>query len=261
MKKTQQVLGLPVIEISSGEQMGSVSGIVVNPEQGQVECLLLDRVNWYGEMRALSFGSVLGIGEFAVTISQGNEVFPVSSREDLVAILERDIQVIKAGVMTKSGKFIGNVTEFEIDEANGKILNCEILAEDGGSFVVSGSKVLTFGAKFLVLEDGYMDPESETKTVVEKSPEPVKPAVKTQSEPAPEPEKPVVKPQSKPAPDPVEVFEARQRQYLAGKKATKKIVGTGGQVIVNEGEVITEEIIEKALAADKYIELTMNVAD
>jgi uncharacterized protein YrrD len=247
MKKTQQVLGLPVIEISSGEQMGSVSGIVVNPEQGKVECLLLDRTSWYGEMRALPFGAVLGIGEFAVTISQGNEVFPVSAKADLVSLLERNIQVIKAGVMTKSGKYIGTVSEFEMDDKSAKILGCEIVTEDGGSLVIPGEKVLTFGAKFLVVEDGYMEQNNlQENKPAEKGPEPVKPAAKAKNDPIP---------------DPVEVFEARQRQYLAGKKATKKIVGAGGQVIVGEGQVITEEIIEQALAADKYIELTMNVSD
>lgn len=252
MKKTQQVLGLPVIEISSGEQMGLVSGIVVSPEQGKVECLLLDRVSWYGEMRALPFEAILGIGEFAATVSRGDEVFPVSSKADLVALLERNVQVIKAGVMTKSGKYVGTVSEFSLDVKTGKILGCEIAAEDGGGFVVPGEKVVTYGAKFLVVEDGYeensgSDLMESKEAPLGKSPDPVKPAAKAKNEAPPA--------------DPVEVFEARQRQYLAGKKATKKIVGTGGQVIINEGETITEETIEKALAADKYIELTMNVSD
>ncbi|MCL5058218.1 MAG: PRC-barrel domain-containing protein [Actinobacteria bacterium] len=251
MKKTQQVLGLPVIEISSGEQMGSVSGIVVSPDQGKVEYLLLDRLSWYGDLRAIPFEAVLGIGEFAVTVSKGDEVFPVSAKADLVSLLERNVQVIKAGVMTKSGKYVGTVSEFTLDSRTGKILGCEIVTEDGGGFVAPGEKVITFGAKFLVVEDGYEDYSendlNKSKAApAEKKPEPVKTAAKAQNAASA---------------DPVEVFEARQRQYLAGKKAAKKIVGTGGQVIINEGEIITEETIENALAADKYIELTMNVSD
>lgn len=247
MKKTQQVLGLPVIEISSGEQMGSVSGIVVDPDQGKAEYLLLDRLRWYGDLRAIPFGAVLGIGEFAVTISKGDEVFPVSAKSDLVSLLERNVQVVKAGVMTKSGKYVGTVSEFALDSRTGKILECEIATEDGDGFVMAGEKVVTFGAKFLVVEDDCEDrSENSPKKSKMESPEPVKTAAKAQ-------DAPLV--------DPVEVFEARQRQYLAGKKATKKIVGTGGQVIINEGETITGETIENALAADKYIELTMNVSD
>ncbi|MFZ5642973.1 MAG: PRC-barrel domain-containing protein [Bacillota bacterium] len=250
MKKTQQVLGLPVIAISSGDQLGSVTGIVVNPEQGKVECLLVDRENWYGEMRTLPYGLVLGIGEFAVTISQSGDVSPVSSNSDLVSLLDRNIQVIKAGVMTRSGQYIGSISEFVLDEKSGKILGCEIVSEEGSGFVVPGDKVVTYGAKFIVIEDGFENYRLNELT-------------EAKAETAPKPAPAPVKAKEKAAPpvDPVEVFESRQRQYLAGKKATKKIVGTGGLVIVNEGDVITEEIIEKALSMDKYIELTMNVSD
>ncbi len=252
MKKTEQILSLPVIEISSGNQLGTVAGIVVNPDRGEVECLLLDRTNWFAEMRALPFGAVLGVGEFAVTILNGSDVFPVSSKADLVSILEKNIQVVKAGVMTRSGKFIGSVSEYMVDDQSGKLVGCEVVTEDGGGFVVPGEKVLTYGSKFLVIEDGY-----EGYVVKELSP--TKPGMAVH-EPV-KPVRPAEGKDKKPLTDPVEVFEARQRQYLAGKKANKKITGTGGQVIVAQGEVITEEVIEKALSMDKYIELTMNVSD
>ena len=255
MKKTQQVLGLPVIEISTGEQLGSISGIVVNPDQGKVECLLLDRDKWYGEMRALPFGAVLGIGEFAITISQKGDVSTVSDRAEFVSILEKNIQVVKAAVMTRSGQYVGTVTDFVLDEQSGKILGCEVLTEEGGSYVVQGDKVVTYGSKFLVIEDGFESyKENEITGTATKSIKSAPPAPTLPGSAAPKEKTSVVT-------DPVEVFEARQRKYLAGKKATRKITGTGGQVIVDEGGVITEEIIEKALSMDKYIELTMNVSD
>lgn len=254
MKKTQQIMGLPVIEVSSGSQLGAVAGIVINPDQGSVECLLLEREKWYGEMSALPHGSVVAVGEFAVTVLNGSDVFPVGSKPELVAVIERDVQLIKAGVMTRSGKFIGNVKEYAVDEQSGKIRGCEVMAEDGSEFVVPGEKVLTYGSKFLIVEDGYEG--YITKDLAES-----KPAAGGRKDAPRAVHQAADKQKGSAAGDPVEVFEARQRQYLAGKKATKKIVGTGGQVIVEEGAAITEEIIEKALAMDKYIELTMNVSD
>ena len=256
MKKTQQIVGLPVIEISTGNQLGAVSGIVVNPDQGNVECLLLDREKWYGEVRALPYSSVLGVGEFAVTIQNSSDVYPVSSRSDLVSIMERNIQVVKSGVMTRSGKYIGAVSEYMVDDQSSKVRGCEVVADDGSNFVVPGEKVLTYGSKFLVIEDGhenYVVKElSEVKSAGAAKSEPARPA---------QPAAAKVKNAAVGSGDPVEVFEARQRQYLAGKKATRKVTGAGGQVIVDQGAVVTEEIIEKALAMDKYIELTMNVTD
>lgn len=253
MKKTQQILGLPVIEISTGNQVGNVSAVVINPDQGVVEYLLLDREKWYGEMRSLPYRSVLGVGEFAVTIQEGGDVFPVSDNPGLATILEKSVHVVKAGVMTRSGQYIGTVTEYAVDEQSGRILGCEVNSEDGGVFVVPGEKVITYGSKFLVIEDGYEG--YAVKELTEAKPAE---AVKNTARP-PQPLK--EKDKEMASSDPVEVFEARQRQYLAGKKASKKITGPGGQVIVEQGELITGEIIEKALAADKYIELTMNVSD
>lgn len=255
MKKTQQILGLPVIEVSTGNQLGTVAGIAVNPDQGSVECLLLEREKWYGEMRALPYSAVLGVGEFAVTILNRGDVFQVSSKPDLVSILERDVQVIKSGVMTRSGKYIGTVPEYVVDEQSGKIKGCQVASEDGGEFIVPGEKVLTYGSKFLIIEDGH-----EQYVVTELSE--AKPAAVKKEAPRTGPAPAAAVKEKAPAvSDPVEVFEARQRQYLAGKKATKRIVGTGGEIIVDAGAVVTEEIIEKALAMDKYIELTMNVSD
>lgn len=250
MKKTQEIMGLPVIEVSTGNQLGKVEGIVVNPDQGGVECLLLERDKWYGEMRALPYSAVLGIGEFAATVLNGSDVFPVSAKPDLVSILEKDVQVIKAGVMTRSGKYVGTVSEYMVDEQSGKIRGCQVSADGGGEFTIPGEKVLTFGSKFLIIEDGHenytVKELSEAKPAMEK-----KEAYRTG----------FAADRAEDSSDPAEVFEARQRQYLTGKRATKKIVGTGGQVIVEEGAVITDEIVEKALAMDKYIELTMNVSD
>ena len=54
------------------------------------------------------------------------------------------------------------------------------------------------------------------------------------------------------------LFEQRQRQYLVGRKATKTIVDNFGSVIVNEGTVINDEIIDSAKASGKLVELVMN---
>ena len=55
-----------------------------------------------------------------------------------------------------------------------------------------------------------------------------------------------------------DIFEQRQKQYLAGKKLTKPIYDSQGTMIANAGEVITEQIIQKAKENGKLIELIMN---
>jgi len=54
------------------------------------------------------------------------------------------------------------------------------------------------------------------------------------------------------------LFEQRQRQYLKGRKATKTITDNLGKVIINSGEVISEDVIDIAKNNGKLIELVMN---
>lgn len=54
------------------------------------------------------------------------------------------------------------------------------------------------------------------------------------------------------------LFEQRQRQYLRGRYATKTITDSNGNIIINEGMRIDDEIIDKAKEKGKLVELVMN---
>ena len=64
-------------------------------------------------------------------------------------------------------------------------------------------------------------------------------------------------PQSKKSPTDKAVDD-RRRTMLLGKKATRTIKADNGDVIVEEGSEITEEVLQKAKLANKFIELSMN---
>jgi len=53
--------------------------------------------------------------------------------------------------------------------------------------------------------------------------------------------------------------EERHRRFLLGKKAARTIKMDNGIVIVEAGADITEEVLQKAKLANKFIELSMNV--
>lgn len=57
---------------------------------------------------------------------------------------------------------------------------------------------------------------------------------------------------------PVSDKDDKRRAMLLGKKATRTITADNGEVIVNEGAEITEEVLHRARIANKYMELTMN---
>ncbi len=54
------------------------------------------------------------------------------------------------------------------------------------------------------------------------------------------------------------LFEQRQRQYLKGRSSTKTITDSLGNVIIAEGMIIDDSVIDEAKAKGKLIELVMN---
>jgi len=52
--------------------------------------------------------------------------------------------------------------------------------------------------------------------------------------------------------------EDRRRAMLLGKKAARTITADNGEVIVESGAEITEEVLQKAKLSNKFIELSMN---
>jgi len=54
------------------------------------------------------------------------------------------------------------------------------------------------------------------------------------------------------------LYEQRQRQYLNGRYATRTITDNEGNVIISEGMMIDDGVIDEAKSKDKLIELVMN---
>ena len=56
-----------------------------------------------------------------------------------------------------------------------------------------------------------------------------------------------------------EIFERRQIKYMLGKKVSRDIEDDAGDIIIGAGNPITEDVIEKAKKAGKFLELSMNI--
>lgn len=276
MKKSTDILGLPVISIMEGKELGNVKGLVINPLGGIVTALVGDDIKWYLEAKLLPFSAITGIGEYAVTIEDSNAVASISTAPEFEKLLSANIKVIGTKVLTKSGRIHGKVTEILIDDA-GQITACEIEDVAGQAAEIPAQRILTYGKDVLIIKE-TADEQAPlaAATVVQPTVEPVTVAV-------PEP---VVAPVSTPAAaettveeTTVEVptapvapaaaneasseaarkFDDKHRKYLLGKKANRRIETDNGMVIIEQGGEITEEVLQKAKLAGKFVELSMSI--
>lgn len=349
MKKSLEILGLPVISITEGRELGMSKSLLIDAKNGTVAAITIEDEDWYRGVKLLPYSSVIAIGSDAVTVTGSDKILTLEDAGDYESMLDANIKIIGTKAITMSGTIQGKVSEIFIGE-NGKIEKCEIEAADGSLSEITAEQVSIFGKQVTVIEaesekktellnrikqddankpapqidpepeiaapapepepvavpepeitlepaapepepvieetvpepvvEETVVPEVEAETIAETAPEPVveepvaEETPKTEAvvegpviETVPEP---VVEETVEAAPEPVaeelakenkksDPITDRHRRFLLGKTATRQIVSENGVVVVEQGETVTEAILQKASMTNKFIELSMNV--
>ncbi|MBQ7454029.1 MAG: PRC-barrel domain-containing protein [Selenomonadaceae bacterium] len=385
MKKSVEILGLPIISITEGRELGTSKSLLIDAKNGVIAALTIEDDDWYRGVKLIPYESIIAIGEDAITITHSDNILNLEEAGDYERLLVENIRVIGTKAITKSGRIQGKVTEVFIGEG-GRIEQCEITTPDGSTNEVTAEQISIFGkqvtvinvdaekknslneapafepafeafsteqqpeisAPLIVETEPVEIPQAEEKIVEpvevpqaeEKSVEPVEvpqaeekivePVEVPQAEEkivepvevpqveekivepveVPQVEEKIVEPvevphveapkklsdeeqkiasmtqqaedlkaalqkarasqkQSAPAPEPApqlsqkmqveKAVDERRRRVLLGKHATKTITAEGGTLVVEAGGEVTEDVLQRARLANKFIELSMNV--
>ena len=343
MKKSVEILGLPVISITEGRELGISKGLLIDAKNRVVAAITIEDDEWYRGVKLIPYEAVIAIGVDAMTITHSENILTLDEAGDYESLLDENIRIIGTKVFTKSGVIQGKVSEISIAE-DGRIELCEITDNTGAVGEIPSDKISIFGKLVTVIETEaekktkFIEPppsedtDSANEQPAESSDEPAQQAevegitpINEESEPSIEevhnddeetPESEVAsesesevnesesaetqESEPEPAPETVEAsvkntpkvtqqaealkaalrraqanqksagknapavkkgdkaVDDRRRTMLLGKKAARTITADDGGIIVEEGAEITEEVLQKAKLANKYIELSMN---
>ena len=307
MKTSIEIIGLPVISITEGRELGMSKTLLIDAKNGTIAAITIEDEDWYRGVKLLPYSSVIAIGEDAVTVTNSENILTLEDAGDYEAMMDANIKIIGTKAITKSGTIQGKVVEIYIGD-NGKIEKCEIEARDGSLSEITSDQISIFGKQVTVIDS---DLEKKTELIAPKAPAAAVEAPKAEAKPAeaPKSEAPKAEPakaeapkaepkqeakpaepkavpapapkaepkqEAKPAPkaepakaeapkaDPSiqmadKATEERHRRFLLGKTVTRKITTDSGVVLVNEGDTVTEEVLQKVKIANKFIDLSMNV--
>ncbi|MZP30938.1 hypothetical protein GTO91_14560 [Heliobacterium undosum] len=362
MTKSQNIVGLAIISINDGRELGLVRDLIINPDQGAVEYLMVENESWYLGAQVIPFERLQGVGEYAVTIESEEALQRLTDLPEVQGLIQRQVKVKGTKVLTKRGRLIGVVNEYFVDVASGKITGCLLLPsqETLGARIIPAESVVTFGRDVLIVVedldearleeyDGHIvanavaavrsvpgvdspkTPVAAPASVpvsaapVPASPAPAAPVTTMTSsitqapKVVPEPIRPFkeplvekapvlrviedlsvnpqpfedidpgsLRPQREDKPNEAEPFtfpaleknedaEAKpeggdgqergplfgqmQHKYYVGKVLTKTITNNLGETVAEEGDLVTEELIEKVRQSGKYLEMIMNVKE
>lgn len=234
MKKSQEIIGLPVFSIIDGRKIGQVKDLVVNPEEGKLDFILVSNGSWYVGARVLPYKAVMGIGEHAVTTESENLLSNISDTSSANSLLQRNIELKGNRVLTNKGNLIGVISEYEIDEDNGKITRLEYKTaqDESKTDIIEAGDVLTYGTDVIVIREKQENPNPTSPQEMENP--------KNAGEES----------------DGTAFFKQRQRQFLLGKKLVQDIRDASGNILIAEGTVVTEEIISLAESYNRFVELS-----
>ena len=309
MKKSIEIIGLPVISITEGRELGMSKTLLIDSKNGTIAAITIEDEDWYRGVKLLPYSSVIAIGEDAVTVTNSENILTLEDAGDYEAMMDANIKIIGTKAITKSGTIQGKVVEIYVGD-NGKIEKCEIEARDGSLSEITSDQISIFGKQVTVIDS---DLEKKTELIAPKAPAAAVEAPKAEAKPAeapkseapkaepakaeapkaePKQEAKPAEPKAAPAPAPApkaepkqeakpapkaepakaeapkadpsiqmadKATEERHRRFLLGKTVTRKITTDSGVVLVNEGDTVTEEVLQKVKIANKFIDLSMNV--
>lgn len=256
MKKTKEIIGLPIISILDGVEVGKVKTVIINAEKGALDYVVVDSGIQILSAKVIPTEYVLGIGEYALTIENEDAINDISKIPAAIDLLQKNIQVKGTKVLTKKGRLIGEIGDIYIDEENNcSIIGLEYIADitQKSIRIIPRDSIITFGKNLVVVKDNVESTlldsaaqlagehlDSEKKNYKEDLTDYASEETEVQSAAV------------------SSMMEAKHREYLNGKFTSKAIYDSVGNVLIDEDTLIDDAIFDIAKNNGKVIELVMN---
>ena len=244
MKKSVEILGLPIISITEGRELGVSKTLLIDAKNGAVAAITIEDDDWYRGVKLIPYESIIAIGEDAVTITHSENILTLDEAGDYERLLDENIRVIGTKAITRNGRIQGKVTEVFIGDG-GKIEKCEITAPDGSVNDVGSEQISIFGKQVTVV-----DVDEEKKNSLTEKPA-FEPAFETFKEPVQEvwtpavEESPIEEIQHELPPPEVNTTSPEEQAALEEVMTPEPVVEEVAEPVVEEvAEPVVEEVAE-----------------
>lgn len=271
MEALKAILGLPVISVKEGAELGKIRDFLIDSDKRHITYLLIDDGKWYKGAKVLLYTDIIAIGTDAITIKSTFNVHYFLDVEEAQVLADKGINIANTKAYTERGICLGNIQEFYIDIDTGAIVGCQLedIKDTKENCIIPISKVMTFGKNIIIVADdieNIVPPMSRTVGLIENIKVPhtdnfeddlgIKNDVnfKDNIYKAKDNNQEVPDMENKAS----SLFEKRQLKFLLGRKASKEIFSDNGILLVEVGQEITDDVLDIIKANNKLTELTMN---
>lgn len=117
LKSAKSFLNIPIISLYNTTKIGSLMDFIIDPDLGKVVGVIGERSGFFKKrIKVISIVDIREISERALLVDNENVLVP---QEDIIKInniINSDIKILENKVITESGKYLGKVTDFLIDD-------------------------------------------------------------------------------------------------------------------------------------------------
>lgn len=240
-KKTgKQLIGMPVIALSDGTEVGQIHDVIYNSKEGRLIGVTIPIAGGFfggGKTLLLRTEQMFAMGEDAVTIQSASGLEEISRKADEFGD-EAGIAVLGKRLMTDDGTFLGKIVDVLIDRTTRRITAYEVSGGLWGD-LMRGQTDVPIEHITAVGNDVVIVPAS-VKSLIEETTGGLIGHAQLAAEKAGDVRSAAA-----------EKLEDEEIRYSLGKVAAHDVTDDANEPIVRQGDTITEAHIQRALAANK----------
>lgn len=214
MKKSREIVGLPVIELQEGYSLGRVVSLLVNRIHRHVEALEVgERTLLKTKTEVIPFTKLHRIGDDAITVNTADAKQKSKTDSETTIFSEN---LLNTQAITADGKFLGNIEEFSFNPEDGALSEIFIVTEKTHTHLaLPVATIKTFGRDFIIINEDYQTHAQEVDLA----------AFHTTF---------------------VKTLENKAVDFALERAVKQDVVDEGGDIIIQKGEKVTTETITLA---------------
>lgn len=264
MKKLSDIIGLRIVTINDGLEVGIIRSVIINSSKGKIEYFATEKGISLLKAKIADARYVEGIGDYALTIKNKDDVLDINMVPEAMELVYQGVEVIGNRVISRKGKLIGEAVDLVIDEEDGcKVASVQIITNSMEPCIynIPSTNVVTYGQNFLVIDQentilisqNNLEMTNQFNNVKQKSMEKnIEVGNRFDEISAANKKATTMKNVS-------DLFDFKQRQFLKGKTCGKTIVSSDGETIVDVGQIIDETIYDLVKEKGKIFELVKSL--
>jgi len=159
MKKSSDLISMPIISLEEGTKIGSVKNLLIDPGQKKVAALIIEEKGFFKGQKIVPFNKIRSIGPGAITLDKTGSAETATSLPELMKLLQEPANLIGAKVVAENGTILGQIEEYYVDPSSGDLISLDLKGNLLESFLkgrarLSISQIQTIGQDMVIASDG-----------------------------------------------------------------------------------------------------------